>query len=185
MNIFHCIYLTKEGEVPLQSPLIPFVAITARAVPSTTEEWELEIGRSRAKNMLQQCGKFPYVGSKPSPCCIRVLRRSTCIQHISKDIWEQRSTNRVGGISLSPTLTMRLRKLSPSMFSRSHFTHLRAVVAQHCPYIYVFRDGIREAETTNVISNHHRHGQNSTPSSLKKPSRLSSLLYNTTSSWFP
>ena len=38
--------------------------------------------------MLQQCGKYPHVGSlsEPSPCCIRVLRRSTCIQHVRKDI---------------------------------------------------------------------------------------------------
>ena len=58
-------YLTREGEVPLQSPLIPLVVITSRTVPSITEEWDLGIGtigsNSQAKrerrNMLQQCGQ--------------------------------------------------------------------------------------------------------------------------------
>jgi hypothetical protein len=33
-----CIYLIREGEVPLQSPFIPSVVITPRTVPSITEE---------------------------------------------------------------------------------------------------------------------------------------------------
>jgi len=52
MNIVHRSYLTREGEVPLQSPLSPFAVITSRAVPSITEEWDLgieAIGRSQAK----------------------------------------------------------------------------------------------------------------------------------------
>lgn len=51
-NIYIFIYLSREGEVPLQSPLIPFVITTSRAVPSTTDEWDLRIRtteRSQAK----------------------------------------------------------------------------------------------------------------------------------------
>ena len=38
VNILHCIYLIREGDVPLQSPFIPSVVITPRMVPSITEE---------------------------------------------------------------------------------------------------------------------------------------------------
>ena len=140
-----CIYLSREGEVPLQSPFIPSVVITPRAVPSITEEWYLEIGttvrgqeKQAWRNMLRLCGKYPHVGSlsEPSPCCIRVLRRSTCIRQVSKrHIWRWGSTNKAGGIWLLPTLTMHLQKTGSLNAFLGSITYLREAVARHCSYV--------------------------------------------------
>ena len=116
---YRCIYLIREGDVPLQSPWIPSATITPRAVPSITEEWDLGIGTivGVRKAGVEKHATAMWQG---------VLTLEALVSHLlvaygfwegqlafntsAKGIyiWQRKSTNRVGGIWLLPTLTMHL-----------------------------------------------------------------------------